>query len=579
MPAPSAPTLTLRLLAELIMSLPEIPLWKRRELCSAIRNFAKVCGLTPDDIIADPGAIRTLGAKAPWLLAGYTKGSWANIMWRLRCALEIGGVKVHRQRRNFKLNAEWEKLLAPLCRRDRDEIHRFAGWCSIRKIGPYDVSPAAFDGYYAYLGQQMTQRNPRERGHVARRAWNRAIATPGSSYPPIPAPDPTGKRLVRWEDFPQSLQDELSAYGKRILEENPFDEEHRPIKPVTLDNYHNRIRAMLTTLVDNGMCPDDFPSLAFVVDPTTVKRAFELRLGGRPLDDKARLDLHGIATAVLSIARYLDLDKDSPDEDRRARLRQLAKKVRFKASGMCEKNRERLIPLFDPSVRTKLLNLPLEVAHKLRTVKAPTVRQAQRMQMAAALDTLLHVPMRIRNLSELDLSSTIIPPVAGSIGCWRISIPACGVKNQWAIDAQLGEEVGAILDRYVTLFRPVLMRGPTSALFVGQRGARKGSSALSKQLARFVRREIGVIIHAHLMRHLAAHLYLLANPGDYETVRRLLGHKKIETTIRFYEGLLTDDAFARYDGLIEEMRSKAAAKPSKPSGSNIEDDFDEGDLL
>ncbi len=110
MPAPSAPTLTLRLLAELIMSLPEIPLWKRRELCSAIRNFAKVCGLTPDDIIADPGAIRTLGAKAPWLLAGYTKGSWANIMWRLRCALEIGGVKVHRQRRNFKLNAEWEKL-------------------------------------------------------------------------------------------------------------------------------------------------------------------------------------------------------------------------------------------------------------------------------------------------------------------------------------------------------------------------------------------------------------------------------------------------------------------------------------
>jgi len=81
------------------------------------------------------------------------------------------------------------------------------------------------------------------------------------------------------------------------------------------------------------------------------------------------------------------------------------------------------------------------------------------------------------------------------------------------------------------------------------------------------------------MRHLAAHLYLLANPGDYETVRRLLGHKNIETTIRFYEGLLTDDAFARYDGLIEEMRSKTAAKPSKPSGSNIEDDFDEGDLL
>lgn len=574
MPAPSAPTLTLRLLIELIANMEEIPLWKRRELCSAIKNFAKVCGLTPDDIIADPGTIRTLGAKAPWLLAGYTKGSWANIMSRLRGALEIGGVKVHRQRRNFKPNREWEQLLAPLSRRDRDEIHRFAGWCSIREISPYDVSTAVFDRYYTYLEEQMTQRNPRERGHVARRAWNRAIAVEGSSYQKIPAPNPIGKRLVRWEDFPQSLQDELRAYGKRMLEEDLFNEEHRPIKPVTLDNYHNRIRAMLTTMIDNGMSPEDFPSLAAIVNPATVKQAFELRLDGRPLDDKARMDLRGIATAVLSIARYLDLDKDS-----RAKLKQLAKKVRFKARGMCEKNRERLIPLFDPSVRTKLLNLPLKVADDLRAVKAPTVRQAQRMQMATLLDLLLHVPMRIRNPSELDLATTIIPPIAGSIGGWRISIPACEVKNQWAIDAQLGEELGAILDRYVNVFRSVLMKGPTSALFVGQRGARKGSSNLSKQLARFVRREIGVVIHAHLMRHLAAHLYLLANPGDYETVRRLLGHKNIETTIRFYEGLLTDDAFARYDGLIEEMRSKAAAKPSKPPSGNIEDDFDEGDLL
>src|SRR3546814_9159160 len=50
--------------------------------------------------------------------------------------------------------------------------------------------------------------------------------------------------------------------------------------------------------------------------------------------------------------------------------------------------------MFDPSVRTKLLNLPLKVAHELRAVKTPTVRQALRMQMAATLDTLLHVPMR-----------------------------------------------------------------------------------------------------------------------------------------------------------------------------------------
>ncbi|WBX85609.1 hypothetical protein [Sphingosinicella microcystinivorans] len=174
--------MTLRLLAELIASMEEISLSNRRELRSAINSFAKVCSLTPGDIVADPGTIRTLAAKAPWQLAGYKKASWANIMYRVRRALEIGGIKVHRRRRNFKPDATWQDELAPLCRRDHDELHRFAGWCSVHQIGPDAVTPGTFDRYYAYLEEQMTQRNPRERAHVARRAWNRAIATAGSPF-------------------------------------------------------------------------------------------------------------------------------------------------------------------------------------------------------------------------------------------------------------------------------------------------------------------------------------------------------------------------------------------------------------
>lgn len=199
------------------------------------------------------------------------------------------------------------------------------------------------------------------------------------------------------------------------------------------------------------------------------------------------------------------------------------------------------------------------------------------MQMAVLLDLLLHVPMRIRNVSELDLSSTIAPPIAGSIGCWRISIAASDVKNGWAIDAELGDEVGELLNQYVKVFRPVLAKAPGTALFIGQGGYRKGPSALSKQLTAFVRREVGITIHAHLMRHFAAYLYLNANPGDYETVRRLLGHKSIETTISFYEGLLTNEAFARYDELVTAARRKAELKWSKSVDDS--DDLAEGDFL
>jgi site-specific recombinase XerD len=418
----------------------------------------------------------------------------------------------------------------------------------------------------------MIQRNPRERGHVARRAWSRAIALPGSPYQPIPAPEPIAKRAVRWEDFPQTLQNDVRAYAARMLEADPFNEEHCPIKPVTLENYLTRLRVMATTLIDAGIPIDHFQTLADLIDPPLMRRAFTLRLNGGEIDDKARKDLGGMAVGALSVARYLGLD-----DQKREELNNLARKVRFRSSGMCDKNKARLIPLFDPLVRRKLLNLPVRIVDQLSKVKEPTVRQAQQMQMAVLLDLLLHVPMRIRNVSELDLSKTIIPPIAGSIGNWRIAIDATDVKNGWAIDAELGDELGANLDRYVNVFRPVLSKMPSTALFIGQSGLRKGPSALSKQLAAFVRREIGVTIHAHLMRHLAAHLYLIANPGDYETVRRLLGHKHIETTVSFYEGLLTDDAFARYDALIAELRKQADIKSSKPSDDS--DDLDDGDVL
>src|SRR3546814_21197116 len=69
--------------------------------------------------------------------------------------------------------------------------------------------------------------------------------------------------------------------------------------------------------------------------------------------------------------------------------------------------------MFDPSVRTKLLNPPLKVAHELRAVKTPTVRPALRIHMAPPIDTLLHVPLRIRHPSELDLEPTIFPPISG----------------------------------------------------------------------------------------------------------------------------------------------------------------------
>jgi len=47
--------------------------------------------------------------------------------------------------------------------------------------------------------------------------------------------------------------------------------------------------------------------------------------------------------------------------------------------------------------------------------------------------------------------------------------------------------------------------------------------------------------------------------GDYETVHQMLGHKSIKTTIEFYCGLEQQDAFRRYDAVLEACLRAGAA--------------------
>jgi integrase len=62
-------------------------------------------------------------------------------------------------------------------------------------------------------------------------------------------------------------------------------------------------------------------------------------------------------------------------------------------------------------------------------------------------------------------------------------------------------------------------------------------------------------MNPHLFRHLGALLFLKMNPGQYESVRQLLGHKNIQTTINFYAGFETDEAMHRFNRVIDGYRN------------------------
>jgi integrase len=69
-------------------------------------------------------------------------------------------------------------------------------------------------------------------------------------------------------------------------------------------------------------------------------------------------------------------------------------------------------------------------------------------------------------------------------------------------------------------------------------------------LSKTVSREIGIEFNVHLARHFAAWNFLRLNPGHYEIVRQILGHKDIATTMAHYVGLEVDAAAKRFDAVV-----------------------------
>ena len=65
----------------------------------------------------------------------------------------------------------------------------------------------------------------------------------------------------------------------------------------------------------------------------------------------------------------------------------------------------------------------------------------------------------------------------------------------------------------------------------------------------------------HQFRHAAGALILKHRPGEYELVRRILGHKSVQTTIKFYLELETTQASEIFTDIVRnrlEFRSNAS---------------------
>jgi integrase len=570
----------------------------KSELITGTRTFCRCVGRDPSEILAIPSALRALERHAKPKLLGLSAAHFGNSMSRLRKALAHVGIPVDR-RRAVPLGRRWAALLSKVGGTKAIDLRKLAGWCSARDIEPRAVSQEVFDEFYEYLKEQSIQHNLKERWHRARRAWNDAVALEGSGYPSLANSFADGDKLTAIADFPSSFLAELRDYQRVLTTPRIFAAQEttatktdrgaglverlsglrrKPMSPVTANGYGKSVTLLAKYLVADEMPIDQFTSLDSLLDPALVLRglarmqadilakrgnANQSNLASAQETERHRPDdplpiIGAVAKAVLSIAKFKKVGGA-----RLTAIRSIAANARFERSGMTAKNKSRLNQLVDPRVKKALLDLPAKIFARYAEVEKGTFKQAREAQNATMLAVLLELPIRLGNVTCLDLDRHLQRPVLAGRGKWLLSIPGHEVKNGEDISGEFTEDTSAMLDRYVRVFRPALCSEPTSVLFVSRTGRAKRNTTTSVQFTQFIRRETGLQLNPHILRHFAANNWLVAHPQDAETARLLLGHRSIDTTRKFYTDVNQRRSFRLYHGLLDDLREEPAGSPGR----------------
>ncbi|MBK1634157.1 site-specific integrase [Rhodovulum adriaticum] len=223
---------------------------------------------------------------------------------------------------------------------------------------------------------------------------------------------------------------------------------------------------------------------------------------------------------------------------------------------------------------SKMLNdLNAEVDRRRRQQKRETGRRparlevydralAQRVMLVLAHDILLTRAPRRGNVTAIRLDW-----IRWREGCATIVVPSIGVKGRDGQDPDLLIPLGPAQS---DLLRVFIDRIRAKALLDGDEenpflfpiqdigGSRRNQpyKALLDRLCREVHVRIGVRINPHLYRHLIGWIWLREDPDRLPEVQKLLGHKRLETTLKFYIALDESLALQRWQDHINERQKR-----------------------
>jgi len=562
-------TPTVASVLEAIAADPSIPKKRRADICSGARSLCRVLGVEVQDAPLDPRFFGDCLTKLTPAGAKMSKGRLRNCKSHMDTVLAYANALGQRRRNNDPIAPAYKTLLEHVSDGWKSKrMGRFFRVASSWGVSPIEVNDSVFDDFQASL-KRSTVKDYRKIDRGTRKLWNELACTV-AIWPQtiITVPSYTDHYSLPEEDFPDSLWEDLDAYIDYRLKKSKdvdailSDEDllsdirskirvPKSIKESTAKLIRYRVRQFASVLVNEGIAEaNSIVGLKDLVAPKSVRDGlmfFLHRAGG----NSKNAQMHGIANDLRMIARYWV----KSDENDLRRLDSICNNVRPIHHGLPESARRSLAPLKDPDNVRTFLGLPDRVAAEIEKIEEPTRIDANRMATTLWIKLAQRAPLRISTLLGTELEKNIFRSHNGKNASVSLYFPADKVKNKKPLEIPLPPSTVRFLDLYLKKYRPLLTDHPSPWLFPAPDGGQKRANVMATDIEKLMLRYLGFYLNPHSFRHVAAKLYLSANPGRFVDVQLLLGHKRLETTLKYYCDLEAEEVFKHFDEILLKLEN------------------------
>lgn len=434
----------------------------------------------------------------------------------------------------------------------------FLRYLTSSHIDPWRVTTEDAEAFREALWNDRDVPWPRRTARRAIQAWNRERAR-NPRWPPISLSlrDTRSRWGLPWSTFPVELQCAVDRFFCTSEgAEDIFGSGTAQLAPATTRAQKDLVRLAASALVLSGVKPVSIVGLRNVCTPTAFRAALQQVV---TMKGGVTSTVENVAHVLRKIARR----SGSLSQEEAAEVEEAHKNLRRhfdrRSRPRMTRDQEVLDRLDDEQLVDALLSLPMKAVAAVRRSppRKPTKNVAIRVQLALALELLLCAPLRIKNLVALSLDEHFFGATLNGVNRTLLRIAGDHTKNGEPAEHILTEDTVRLLRLYVEVYRPLIKAEPGEWLFPGGKDSHKAENTLGTQLARWIRGELGIEFHPHLMRKIVPKLYLDQDPGGLEVVRRLLGHRSDAMLRKTYLQKVHRASQQKYVEALEDRRLSA----------------------